>query len=262
MGSKALPGWVFCSILYTVLLSTTASAESPRWTRENGIKQNGSALTVVSSGVGPSLDLARRAAIDQAKATAADQVNGSADIRSLSIETEKSASFHSEVSSIKRVNNLVCNPKDDYFEEKNGSFTVWLKCEFDLSKSRVVTITEGEGQIQKQNQTKNDQAGDKSIVAVDGSFSQKAPLIGKSTTGEDRHLVLSVVPACESILVRGKQSRTIHCKGNPVTVLVFKSDTEMIVRGPAGFAPKHLKVHEKRTDTSPTETLEVYLEKM
>lgn len=245
-----------------LLLATTAAAEAPEWTRQNGIKQNGSLLTIVSTGTGPSLDLARRSAIDQAKATAADQVNGSAQVQSMSIETEKTASFHSEVSSVKQVEDLVCKALNDYIEDKDGVYTVWLRCEFDLKKARVKAVDEIESQQQKHKGLSNDESSQKSIEAVDRSSSALGPTAGKSSYGEDRNLVLSVVPSCESILVRGQRSRTISCKENPVTILVFPTDTELIVRGPAGFAPKHLKVREKRTDAAPTETLEVYLDKM
>lgn len=244
--------------LACLILSTTAVAAPPEWTRQNGIQHKGSTLHLVSTGSGPSLDLARRSAIDQAKGTAADQVNGSANIQSMSIETEKSASFHSEVSSTKKVEGLVCKPLNEYVEDKGGFYTVWLRCEFDLKKVRVQVINEPD----RFNESHPPEKGTgKSIEIVDGTVSTSNPAAGKISRGENRHLILSVVPSCESILIRGKQSRTIPCKNNPVTVMVLPTDKEMIVRGPAGFAPKHLKVHGNVQD-SESEAMEVYLDKM
>ncbi|MBK9038020.1 MAG: hypothetical protein IPL83_02475 [Bdellovibrionales bacterium] len=245
-----------------ILFSIAAAATPPDWTRQNGIQQRASILTVVTNGIGPSLDLARRSAIDQAKGTAAEQINGSANIRSMSIETEKTASFHSEVSSTKNVEGLICNPLNEYNEEKEGVYTVWLKCSFDTKKIRVQVINETEVPQGNKNSVASDESSVKSIEVVDRSAPSSGPTASKISYGENRHFLLSVVPSCESILVRGKQSRTIHCKGNPVTVLVLPTDTEIIIRGPSGFAPKHLKVHGKQSGSESIETMEVYLEKM
>lgn len=242
-----------------LFLSVVAAAAPPDWTRQNGIRQNGSTLTVISTGSGPSLDMARRSAIDQAKATAADQVNGSANIQSLSIETEKSASFHSEVSSTKKVEGLVCKPMNEYVEDKGGFYNVWLRCEFDLKKARVQMVDEAPNR--SNDSLASGRPGGKSIEIVGGSASTSSPIPGKDSRSENRHLILSVVPSCESILVRGKQSRTILCKSNPVMVMVLPTDKEMIVRGPAGFVPKHLKVHGDAQD-SESEAMEVYLDKL
>lgn len=244
--------------------SSIAHAAPPDWTRQNGIQQHGAILTIVSSGSGPSLDLARRSAIDQAKSTAAEQLNGSAYVRSMSIETEKTASFHSEVSSTKKVEGLVCKPLSEYVDQKEGVFSIWLKCEFDTKKAKVVAVNE--------DNDRSDQAGKKSadpdknvvksIEVVGRKKSVAEPEASKVLYSENRHLVLSVVPSCVSILIRGKQSRSIPCKSNPVTILVLPTDVEVIIRGPSGFAPKHLKVHEQRTDSDSMETMEVYLDKM
>jgi len=244
--------------------SSLAHAAPPDWTRQNGIQQHGSILTVVSTGSGPSLDLARRSAIDQAKSTAADQLNGSAYVRSMSIETEKTASFHSEVSSTKKVEGLVCKPLSEYVDQNEGVFSIWLKCEFDTKKAKVVAVNE--------DNDRSDQAGKKSadpdknvaksIEIVGRKKSVAEPEASKVLYSENRHLVLSVVPSCISILIRGKQSRSIPCKSNPVTVLVLPADSEIIIRGPSGFAPKYLKVHEQPTDSNSMETMEVYLDKM
>lgn len=244
------------------LLVTTAAAETPEWTRKNGIKQNGSLLTVVSTGTGPSLDLARRFAIDQAKAIATDQVNGSAYVRSMSIETEKYASFHSQVSSTKKVEDLFCKPLNDYVEDKDGVYTVWMKCEFELKKARVTIVDDYKNQDKAQKSHRDSESSLKSIEAVNSGSSIPGPPISQISYGEDRHLILSVVPSCESILIVGRRSRVIPCEANPVTFLVFQTDSEIVIRGPSGFAPKRLNVLERRIDVAPTETLEVYLDKM
>lgn len=241
------------------IVSCAAMAAPPEWTRQNGIQQQGSILTVVTTGSGPSLDLARRLAIDQAKGTAAEQINGSANIQSMSIETEKSVSFHSEVSSTKKVEGLTCKPSNEYVEDKEGSFTVWLRCEFDLKKARVQMVDETPRSSNESPASKKDVGKSIEIVGKGPSASRVAP--GTTSRGENRHLILSVVPSCESILVRGKQSRSISCKSNPVTVTLLPTDKELIIRGPAGFAPKHLKVH-GNVQSSQSEAMEVYLDKM
>lgn len=246
-------------VLACVIVSATAAAAPPEWTRQNGIQQQGYNLTVVTTGNGPSLDLARRSAIDQAKSTAAEQINGSANIQSMSIETEKTASFHSEVSSTKKVEGLTCKPLNEYVEDKEGSFTVWLRCEFDLKKARVQMVDETP-RSSNESPASGKVVG-KSIEIVGNGISASRVTPGTISRGENRHLILSVVPSCESILVRGKQSRTISCKSNPVTVMLLPTDKEMIIRGPAGFAPKHLKVHGNVHDRE-SESMEVYLDKM
>lgn len=241
------------------VVSFAAVAAPPEWTRKNGIQEQGSTLTVVTTGSGPSLDLARRSAIDHAKGTAAEQINGSANIQSMSIETEKTASFHSEVSSTKKVEGLTCKPLNEYFEDKEGSFTVWLKCEFDLKKARVQMVDETPS---SSNESPAPGKGVGKSIEVAGSgtsASNVAP--GTFSRGENRHLILSVIPACESILIRGKQSRSIPCKSNPATIMLLPTDKEVIIRGPAGFAPKHLKVLGDIRN-SESEAMEVYLDKM
>lgn len=243
-----------------LFLSVVALAAPPDWARQNGIQQKGSILSVVTTGSGPSLDLARRSAMDQAKGTAAEQVNGSAYIQSMSIETEKTASFHSEISSTKKVEGLACKPLNEHVEEKDGIYTVWMRCEFDIKKARVEMVNENGSQ--HRNTRANDKNTAKSIEVVERSSPGSGPVASKVSFGENRHLILSVVPWCESILVRGKQSRTILCKNNPVTVLILPTDSELIIRGPSGFAPKHLKVHEARSGSESNESMEVYLDKM
>jgi hypothetical protein len=249
---KALP-------MTFLFLSVTALAAPPGWVHQNGIQQNGSILVVVSTGVGPSLDLARRSAIDQAKGTAADQANGSANIQSLSIEMEKTASFHSEVSSAKKVEGLTCKPLNEYSENKDDIYSVWIKCQFDLKKARVQVVDKESARSEVTPGSKKDVTSGFEIVG--GHMSTPAPEVPKATHGEDQHLILSVVPSCDSILIRGKQSRTIFCKENPMTILVLPTDGEIIIRGPSGFAPKHLKVHDDGKGRE-SESMEVYLEKM
>lgn len=250
-------------IFLAVLLSNTVlAATPPEWARQNGIQQQGNLLTIISTGNGPSLDLARQSAIDQAKSTAANQINGSASVRSMSIETEKSASYHSEVFSAKKVEGLICQPDREYSEERGGSYSVWLTCKFDVSKARVVSVEESD--LKKD--PASGRAGPDNRIVKGSDLMNRPPAEGvlpptPIAFGENKQLAITVVPLCESILVRGKQSRSVPCGNNPVTLLVLPTDNELIVRGPPGYLPKHLDISGRRPASSTLETLEVYLER-
>ncbi|HEX7673147.1 MAG TPA: hypothetical protein VF412_03200 [Bdellovibrio sp.] len=241
-----------------MLIGVKAHAERPDWTKQNTYKKDGSILTLVCKGAGPSLDLARSASMNSCKATAANEANSGVTIKSMSIETQSDASFHQEVSSVKKVTNLSCDILSEYFSESEGSTEVFLLCRFDLSKSNVAAVPDA---------TDDDEA--KGIIKNPNSLVQsgenqdegpKAALIQSSA----RHIILTVMPVkCESIIIKSKsKSRSVRCDANPMAVLVDPSvDHEIIIRA-NGFLPKHVKLQDRKPAgfEEPTE-IEVLLEK-
>lgn len=242
-------------------VSLQSFAGQPDWTKQDGIKRRGDSLTVISSGSGPSLDLARRDALNQARVTASDQVNGSTlTVHALSIETERSTNYHSEVSTKMQISGLVCNPDKEESIEENGSFKVWLKCIFDLKavkvvSSKVVPDTEdpgdGAGMIKNR--------ASMSVVPYSGGAISAKKLI----QGENRQLILSTVPQCGTVLIRGQRPRSVECSSNPLTLFIYPGDKELIVRASGGYLPKHIELRLGRSPASGPmiETVELYLER-
>lgn len=239
-------------------MASSAFADRPSWSKEETLKQVGSILYVVCDGAGPSRDLARKFALDSCLTTAANQVNSNFKVTSLSLETEKSVNFHSEVSSNKTVTGLVCNPQSEYSEEKDGQHFVWLKCIYDTSKAKVVSVAE------KMNLA--DESKSQSIVQAKKTTSY-IRTYGKSVEQKGivqssmRSIALTSIPRCDSVLIRGAKPRSVNCEEMPLTLTVLPDDREIIVRS-SGFLPKHIQLDQRRPSTTDSqENLEVYLER-
>lgn len=257
--SKELHGFVFGIIPIALFYCSSVIAAAPEWIKNDTLIKNGSVLTVVCVGSGPSLDIGRRLATDQCKSTAAEQANSSARIKSLSIQTEKTISFHEEISSNKKIINLTCNPEKEYFEIQGDSYHVWIKCRFDLSRAQVVNSDKDEdtaipsGSVDSLIKNHDNIS---SVPKYNSEYSEK-----KRVTGENRSFTLISIPQCQTILIRGEKPRSVNCDEMPKTFLVYPNDTELIVRA-SGYLPKHIELNTGRVPgNQTTETLEVYLER-
>lgn len=212
------------------------------------------------------MDLARKFAIDNCRSTAADQAAASVNIQSMSVETEKAVSFHQEVSSNRQVTNLICQPEKEYFEEVDSRYKVWIRCRFDLSAAKLTEIKDIKNNSDK-NLKENINTGivvDRESISSKISGSNLNIQQKKYHTSDKKQLLLATIPKCENLLIRGELPRSHQCIDNPQVVIINPGDTEVIIRGPSGYAPKHIKLKGKDnwSDQKGTETLEIYLEKM
>lgn len=240
--------WGFV-ILY---LSAITSAEPPLWTQSNTQNLKGNTLRVVCSGIGPSLDLARKDAIESCRTTAAQYLKSEITMKALSVESEKEVAFHKEVSEKRKITGLNCTPGRDYVEETPAQTKIWMECHFDLSKPSVTTESPNPSISQATDFIYNRKAleapGD-SILAAQ---------LGESVVSERSLLTLAVIPQCTDLLVRNSSTpaRLIKCESDPVSVTVLPLDTEIIVRS-TGYIPKTIELSKNRR---PNESVQVFLE--
>ena len=146
-------------------------------------------------------------ALDECRSLSTEFLNTSVNIRNLTVQTENSASYHSEVTSNQSVIGLECkiNRKDE--EQKDESFSIWLECEYDTSRAFAKNVSED--------------------------------VQSKYVLSDMKSVTISTIPQCSEILVSGPKARKIDCHENTVTFVANPEDKEFIVRAP-GFKPVHL----------------------
>lgn len=222
----------------------------PNWAQKNTLQIDGSRLSIVCSGRGPSVDLARAYAIRNCRISASDTIQDRYAVQGLTIESDKDVGFHQEVESKGSFKGLSCQPvKDEVRGVGNGLYEVWLKCNFDLGKiQRVTTDEEDDG---------GEMAGTTHERTPSDAFNsiQREQLVGQRavaiTTAKPIHdgeidfiKVLDIVsiPPCNKILIRGEKPRSMNCSAEGITSLtVTSSDKELIIQSP-GFLSKTFKI--------------------
>lgn len=222
-------------------ISLSSFADIPVWAKKDTIKKNGTILTSICQGTGPSQTLARKDAINNCIVSARQFLNSEIKIKTLSIETEKSVGFHQEIEESGLIKNLVCEPKKDETIEKDGQFQVWIECLFDL---RAVIHTSTNEVVESKNPVERD-----NLTSVKASPTVKID-------SDNFEVTLMVVPKCDSVLIRGKQPRSINCDSNPLQIVADSLDTHIIVRA-KGFQPKTIKI----TNEVKNETVQIFLER-
>ncbi len=215
-----------CCIIY--MCAPSALFAIPDWAKENSFSQRKNILEIVCSGKGPSMEQARAEAIASCKTTASNQLNKNTEIKSLSIETERTVAFHQEVAENFRVSSLSCKVIKESVEERDGFFEIWNKCQFDLAKAKV--------------------SGSRETAFKEPNHFE---------SGDHLVSILSV-PACDDILVRGQMPRKIECKARPTSVVLKKGDQELIVRA-KDCAPKTVRLN---ADMIASEIIRVNLERI
>lgn len=161
----------------------------------------GSIYWTTCSGSGPSLDFARKQAIDQCKLSAADQLEINLRVDTLVVNTEKGSGLHEEIKSTKSIANLICEPGKEQLKESAGFYEILLECKFDLSKAKV------------------------SLEKMDDKPNSPSAIVASK-----RRIVIASVPKCESILVVSSRSNIIKCSSNPMAVVLEPGTKEVIVR--------------------------------
>lgn len=244
-------------LLGLVIFLFSASAWStPDWTKGDSFNRNGKMLTVICKGEAPlgASDLARKQALQECRNSAISQLQTDFSQKSLTIETEQVASFHSETVTNQHYSGVDCDMLKNQIEDSQdeGITRAFIKCRFDLSKAKVSSNSEKENQTQvSENIVSKIQETKTEAVNVDKSVERTA----------NQQLTISSIPKCDTIIFKGS-SRSIKCDSNPITVLVFLDDTEIIIRK-NGFKPRHISLIKDRKikKSKEIEQIEVYFEK-
>lgn len=250
-------------VVFSVAVALTATAKTPAWFTEQSPKKDGNILTLSCSGNGPDKVLANKAALDQCRGIGTEYVSGyTFKSKSLSIEDNKQAAWHSETKSEMQVSGLECQPIRQSCEENDGSWQCFVSCRFDLAKAKVIPKSNESADNQRKETESSDLVSNKDAMGtlpVGEGSSKKAPLV----QSENRHLLISTVPSpCDDILVVGRP-RVVKCDENPKMLLIFPEDREVVIRL-KGYKPKHLNLKQERKPVNfdPIEIVDVYLEKL
>ena len=225
-------------IMASVFMVSMAHAKVPTWAASNSTKLNGSSLRTVCHGLGPSVEIARSEALKSCQLNASQFFKSKIKVKSLSVETEKSVGFHQEVSSDDEFSNLICDPTRDDLEETDSQYSVWIECKFDLNKASVTHTDKPEGA------PSNKELNNLEVIKIKDTSDQQS-----------KYIFVSIIPKCESILVKGSFSRVVECSQNPLKIQVKDGDKELVVRA-KGYKPKIIQVG----GISANETLQVLLD--
>lgn len=211
-----------------------ARAATPAWALRDSQRLEGKMLKVVCSGTGPSIGFARQSALDSCKVSAAQQLFTDVTVKSISVTSETQAAFQQEVVNESQVSGLSCAPRREEAEETGAEVRLWLLCEFDLSKARIVEA--------RPNDRKPDSDVSRSDILSD----------------ERKVLTLAVVPGCGDLIIRGgRPARSVSCNGrNPMSVVLNPDDRELILRA-SGYLPKTIFLGPERASRS---YAQIYLE--
>ena len=216
-------------VLALILFSQSVWSKAPTWATD-ATKRTGGQFTTVCTGVGPSVDSARTEAIASCRTSAIEELSPTATFKSLTVETDREVALHNTVELSAEFKNLHCKQLNEQIEELEGQFKIWLKCKFDLN---VVAKKEIEKPVSSQSLIEAEKIQERTIAS-------KAVVPAEESR---KSILLSVIPACDELLIKSSFSRIVTCKENPIQLVVTKSDSEIIVRR-RGYKPKTLKITE------------------
>lgn len=226
------PLFGFSAQLLALLMATeNANADIPDWARNNTSKLNGKIFTTVCHGSGPSSQQAKKSALHDCIESAKDQLTTEIRIRSVSISTEKSSAYHQEITENHALAGLNCDPETDQLEERENTYTYWVKCRFDLGKVNIDSTANTQ-----RDPVDTDNTGLTKIAS-------SPPIKSGRKFSSDRKMLLSiaVVPMCESLLIQGVKSRVVSCISNPMLINI-NSDDELIIVRSKNHLPKKINL--------------------
>lgn len=239
------------TILFLSTLCLSTSHAIPAWVKSNPEKLNGSTYTVNCYGEGPALDIARNQAKDSCLSSASKQARNQFKVKTLTVETETSVGLHQEVETDSQVTGLVCNPLNEYVQESDSQFKVWIQCRFDLALIKFRPSLDGNNVTPT---TSDDSVKNRKELS---SVKSKRVSAGRNITSSERGtLTISSVPKCTSIIIEGKRPRVESCIENPLSIVVFEGDRKIIVRAD-GYQPKTVILSDS---LKPNETVQIILE--
>lgn len=204
---------------------------APKWASFNSPREEQGLLKVICSGSGPSAGLARKEALNDCWASAAQVLSSEISVKSLSATSERQAIYQQEVVNLSHIQGLNCTPKKEALEQVGDQLTVWLLCEFDVKKAKA--IHEADAHVS------------------DFSIAEELPIandpLHHSADSDSRVVVnLATVPKCQDVIVLGRgPARTLPCHRNPMPILIAPEDSEIVVRAQDHF-PKSVFLGPRR----------------
>lgn len=253
------------SIAMLLLIPRLASADGiPDWAkRRSTLERQGNLLSVFCMGTGLSLDLAREKAQASCQSAALSQLSAPITVRAESVQSERDSAFHETVRQAFQVRNLRCHPEREAVEKGSDGYTVYTRCQYDLGRA---TLTDEPASTPNSTMEENRSQSLPSLANNEAALSDPAStnVLGAESykRSASRHVHVSVVPACESIIIRGvRPSRIVRCESNPQIVKVEVGvDQELVVRPKAkNYLPKTIKL-KGRAPANERMDVEVYFD--
>lgn len=199
--------------ILALIVATPALAGQPSWLTGTTQSRDGNQFAAVCEGRGATLDIARENALNSCDALASRQLSSEVKVKSLSIETEREARFHSEVANEVTITGLKCIPLNESFEAiKDDSIRLYVQCRYDLAKAMV-----------------------KSAEVDNGAFNS-SQIASSIAVNSYLNVSVATTPKCDDILIRGGLPRSVRCDDNPIMVNLRDSDTELVIRA-KGYDP-------------------------
>lgn len=216
------------SLVFALLLFAGVNASAvPSWVKvEKSQERIGNIYRVICNASGPSLQVARREALESCQSSASDQLVTSLQINSKTVESESDVVLHHVVSSDRVIKNLNCMPKNESIENDGTSTTVWLFCEFDLNKAKVNLSPNAA----------SSESPPKKILRRISSEDSKPEVVSVNY-----RIAISSVPACESILIGTTDVKIVRCSTNPMIVSLEPDDTKLVIRA-KGYMPQEISI--------------------
>lgn len=227
----------------------------PTWAQKQGQSLDGQLYKTVCSGTGPSLDLARTEAMQSCKGSAVQLLQKETTVKGLSIETDAGVAFHQEIQETAKYKNLTCLPEREEVEQNNGAFVVWLQCRFDLGKAIVTQVDDSDKNTSSPTVSRKSMQQD---ALTQLSTKVTGTVATHQLSAEQSVVSISSIPRCTDILIQGKRSRIEKCSSNPVRLLIYADDSQIIVRA-TGFIPKKIDINQ--AERKNYEPVQIILEK-
>ncbi len=211
----------------TVLLALASVDVSamPSWATQNSLRVEGKLLRISCSGTGPTAGIARKEALNDCWTSAAHMLSSDISVKSLSASSERQVIYQQEVVNRSRIKGLGCTPRRETIERSGEELTVWLLCEFDLTKAKPIHP----------------------IHDADAELPIATESVQNSVDSDDKVVVtLATVPKCDDVIVMGRgPARILPCHRNPMPVLIAPDDSEIRVRAKDHF-PKSVFLGPRR----------------
>ncbi len=247
---------VLALALFTALVSSVSWAEAPTWARGPTVKHVGPSTVVINcEGQGLTADVSYRDAVQKCSTIAANEKNSEFTTKQLVIETNESANLYSEISTNKHVTGLNGQGIGEKTDKTESGFSTWLQMKFDLSKAKIVNVAEPIETVGGDKATKS--LTDISPMKPASSATEEKQLV----QGDDRLWIVTTVPRCLQVMIRGERPRSIPCKSPMNLSINSVTDKELIFVAPKGYLPKILKVKNGRLPASyETNSIEVFFD--
>lgn len=217
----------FISCFITVLSS--ACFGIPKWASSSYTK-DGNAAFVVCIGKGPSLDHARIEATDNCLSSVSREFTTTSNINTFSMETLETNYLQHTVQTQASIKDLNCQVLNEEFEERDGQFTVYRKCKFDLTLA----------QDRKSKPDANERVFTKNSEGAQLRRTDEVGLKPREVVQDSKIISLAASPKCDLVVIYPSM-RSFPCKENP-QVISIPFVTERIEVRKAGYIQKTIQL--------------------